>query len=295
MNIPKLISALLIAAAIPAHGAVVHLKDGSRLTGTVISATARDVELHTAQGVHKIDADQIIKIDYSEGAPAPSPEASSPPSQWVRQAPEETSQEMSFEAGVAFPLTRIEPQGTGGSAAKNGDAGARLGVRYLHDIGRRWEAGVDVAFFSRDTGADLSLIPAAETDVYGGSFLAMGMVKLGLTDRGEVRPYLSAGAGVNHTSTVVDARPLLGFAWSDTATDETRRLVSDDAWGPAAAASVGVDFPYMDSAVLSFDLGWTGIFNRKYRASPAGRDLGLTETTGRLDVVSVALRWGWRF
>src|SRR5260221_12856011 len=66
-----------------AQAAVVYLKDGSQVHGTVVSATARDIELFTPHGTLHINADQIVRIDYAENEskPPPSSEPTSPPTQ----------------------------------------------------------------------------------------------------------------------------------------------------------------------------------------------------------------------
>jgi len=62
----------------PAAAAVVYLKDGSQVRGTIVSATARTVRLHTVNGDLNIQAADIRRVDYAEDEPQVVPTASGP-------------------------------------------------------------------------------------------------------------------------------------------------------------------------------------------------------------------------
>ena len=62
------------ALASAAQAAVIYLKDGSQVRGTVVSATARDIQLHTPDGVQTISTDRILRVDYSESGSSVAPE-----------------------------------------------------------------------------------------------------------------------------------------------------------------------------------------------------------------------------
>src|SRR4051812_29443907 len=69
-----------VFSAASAHAAVVYLKDGGTLRGTIVSATAGDVQLHTDQGAVTISTDRIQRIDYNDDGPqAPAPSETPPP------------------------------------------------------------------------------------------------------------------------------------------------------------------------------------------------------------------------
>jgi hypothetical protein len=287
------------APSAPALAALVYLKDGSRLRGTVVGATARDVQFHTDQGTMRLAADQILRIDYAETEPSAQPAPSST-SQWDAQPwPERRSQEFKqvffFDLGLASPLSRLDAASTGGQSAKNGGSGLRLGVGYLYELSPRLSAGMDFHYFHRGARDDFGLIPAGHARISGDTVAPLMVLKFTPADHGPIRPYILAGLGLNHTSTVVDATPLEGYSWSDTGTVETRRLIDDGQWGLASRAAVGVDFQSEEPGILSFEVGWLGVANKRHGGTPAGRDLGLDGTTGSLSALSATMRWGWKF
>src|SRR5690606_15244318 len=63
-----ILSAFMISALIASsvQAAVIHLKDGSRLQGTVVSATARSIQLHTPDGTLTISTDRIASIEFAD-------------------------------------------------------------------------------------------------------------------------------------------------------------------------------------------------------------------------------------
>jgi hypothetical protein len=290
------------------QAAVVHLKDGSQLRGTVVSATARDVQLHTEHGVLKIDAEKILRIDYAEtGAPSVAPAATPPPAETppvpshdrasynVQVDPGPMNQSFWFDLGMISPLSRLDPAGTGGIPARNGGTGFRLGGDYLYSLSPQLATGLGFHYFHRGTVDDFGLIPTGQATITGDTIMPLALLKYTFTRRGAARPFVLAGLGANHTSTEVDAQPLEGFAWSDTGTWENRRLVDDSKWGLASRAAVGIDFHHADLSVIGFQIGWMGIHNRRYQGTLAGKDLGLDSVKGDLNALDVSLRWGWKF
>jgi opacity protein-like surface antigen len=197
--------------------------------------------------------------------------------------------------GFASPLSRISASDTGGNSGRNGETGVHLGTQYLYQNTPRLGTGVNLEYFNRSATSDFGLIPSAETNVYGGTFQILGVMKYSFTSYGSARPYFLGGVGMDHTSTVIDATPLPGFSWSDTGTWETRRLADDDHWGLATTARLGIDFSLIESMIATFEVGWMGIHNRAYQTTSAGKDLGLNDVTGNLRSLIVAMRWGWKF
>ena len=58
MRIKTALWGLLLAAwTTTAQAAIVYLTDGSRVEGTIVGATARDVQVHTAEGTLTISAE----------------------------------------------------------------------------------------------------------------------------------------------------------------------------------------------------------------------------------------------
>jgi hypothetical protein len=291
---------LAILAASPAAAAVVRLKDGTVLKGTVVSATALDVMLQTDSGTQSIAADRIQSIEY--GAPAPAapaePEEAYQPRRHYRERASfgDLDDSFSLNFGIATPVSRVTPDGTGGTSVSNGDAGGDFGFRYFHALDPRWELGLSVDFSGRD-GADRDgLVPFARTNVFGRTFMPLLLAKYTLTPRSSfARPYFLGGAGPDHTSTTIDSRPLFGFAWADTNTDETRRLVDGSNWGWAEKAAFGMDFGTSPMSYAGFEVGWIGIQNPDHKGTQAGQSVGLTRVTGKLSEVLFTVHWGWRY
>lgn len=298
-----LLLALIVALATPSSAAIIYLKDGSRVRGTVVSATARDLRVHTDNGTLTIDVEKISRVDYTETA-APEGGPPSEPSTPVRRArmdaaPERAREDLrqmfSINLGFANPLSRVDFSSTGGGTGDNGDTGFVLGTQYHYFTSPRLGVGMNLEYVNRSRNSSQSLLPSANTDVHGSSLLLLGTLRYSLSTRGTVRPYLLAGLGTNRTSTIAEATPNAGFAWSDTSTNETRTLVDDSRWGLATTARFGLDFMLADPASFSLEFGWTGISNSDYTATVAGKDLGLEKVKGDLDLLTVAARWGWRF
>jgi opacity protein-like surface antigen len=298
---------LLLACSISqaVNAAVVYLRDGSQVRGTIVSATAGEIEVYTQSGTQSISTDRISRIDYADEAPAvvpppPSPESVPPPPQaqrWNLREPvfEDTRNSLTLGLGLAAPLSHIDFSGAGGGKGDNGGTGAAFGLQYLYNTSSRWALGMNVEFLDRSSANSQGLVPNADTAVFGDTFLLQALARYSFIDHGPVRPFLLAGAGANRTSETIDAAPVPGFSWSDTNTDETRRLLDQDKWGFASTARIGLDFHGAAPTFFTLEMGWTGIFNGNYTATPAGQDIGLTTVSGRLDLFTLTGRFGWRF
>ena len=314
-----IIAALVILFSLSnIYASTIYLKDGSLIKGTVVGATAQDVQVNTADGVLRISADRVLRIDYSDNAtpnapettppinPAPPAPAPQPTARRLRRAPprepieplaepEGTHQEFSLEFGAASPLSRVSFASAGGGTDDNGNSGLLLGAQYLYRTNPRLAFGLNIESMNRGSSDSHGLLPQSDTQISGNSFLLMPVLKYTIVDRGWTRPYFLAGIGVNRTSTLIDARPNFGFLWSDTLTDETRTLVDDSHWGLATTARLGIDFLQFNPSFFSFEIGWTGISNGSYSATPAGQSVGLNNVTGNLSYLTVGGKWGWRF
>ncbi len=297
---------LIGLSVVRSYAAVIYLKDGSRVTGTIVSATARDIEFHTPNGMLTISNERIDHVDYADlnaSGPAPasfpaSAEPESPPASKLNlyEPLKGYSQYFSFGLGGAIPFGRVDFSGTGGGTDDNGDSSILASGQYLYQVSSRWSAGLSLDYMHRSRTASQSLVPASTTDVFGDSWVFMPLAKFSIIDKGVLRPYLAAGVGLNRTSTIIEAAPNPGFQWSDTKTFETRTLVDEGHWGLASTLRAGLDFysPW-DPQVLSLEMGWTQLSNSSYDATAAGRDLGLESVTGDLGILTVAFRFGWRF
>jgi opacity protein-like surface antigen len=309
-----------------AQAATIRLKDGSIIKGTIVSATAQDIQVNSDGGLLKIKSDRILRVDYSDDAsqpqlpqvptaPAQPSAASTPPpvpvqndtmdyeprrvrrARVVRYEPDDTSynQIFSLNFGLAVPLSRVDFGSAGGGSDDNGDSGLLLGAQYLYQSTPRWAWGFDLEYMNRGLVNSGSALPFADTNISGDSLLLLPVFKYSLINRGDVRPYLLAGIGLNRTSTLIEAQPQPGFVWDDTNSDETRTLVNDSNWGLAETARIGIDFMAFSPSFFSLEFGWTGISNGHYNATQAGQDLGLSSVTGNLSVLNISGRWGWRF
>src|SRR5579859_5244416 len=67
--------------AVSADAAIVYLRDGGELQGTVVSSTSSSVELRTSEGTVRIPTSKISRIDYAQAAPRPEAPAQYPPPQ----------------------------------------------------------------------------------------------------------------------------------------------------------------------------------------------------------------------
>lgn len=287
---------LLASAAPPAGAAVVRLKDGGRIEGSVISATPQEVVIQTAGGSRRIDAALVQTIEYEPSALPPAPSKFSPGWSGEPYLPAAGRNLFSFGLGLAAPLSDVDFGSIGGGSASNGDFGPLLGVRYLRAVTNRLAAGLDLDYLHRAGTNSPGLLPLANSSVSGDNLLILALARWYLIERGFARPYLLGGAGVSRSWMRVEAEPIRGFAWTDTNTDESRRLVDDSAWALAATARLGIDFNWdvTDPAVFGIEAGWTALKSRRYGATRSGQDLGLDSVTGRLNLFTLATRWSWR-
>jgi len=297
-----LLTALVVLLAPSSNAVVIYLKDGSRIKGTVVSSTARDMDVHTPEGMITIANERIDRVAYHEEEPAPPAMAAAavPVTRRRLDLYQAAYPELphSFSIGVSggFPISGLDFQSTGGGSDDNGGAGVSFGGEYLQRLSPRWSGGFNLDYMYREGIASQSLLPASSTDVFGHTLLMMPVAKFNFIEKGAVRPYILGGLGVNRTSTVIESTPDLGFEWSDTHTAETRTLVDQAHWGFASTLRTGLDF-YMpwNPQIWSLEFGWTHIANSAYGATAAGQDLGLQSVTGKLDVLTVGMRVGWRF
>jgi hypothetical protein len=301
---------LLAAAGLRAEAAVVYLKDGSRLSGTVVGATARDIQLYTPDGTLRISTDRIASIDY-QGASAPAgaagPAAPQPPApvyqperaarsrfaRGERETPGPNA--VSLDMGIAAPLSDIDFHPLGGGSASNGDVGAGLGLQYLRYVDAHWAFGADFQWLDRSETDSFGLLSNAHAHVSGDSVVFLGLFKYDILTQGDARPYVAAGAGFHSTNETIDARPDQGFVWSDTLTDEHRRLVDDTQTGPAGTVRLGVDFYVIEPSVLSFEAGWTALGGATYHATGQGKNIGVDGVSGPVHILTILFKWGWRF
>lgn len=296
----SLLAVLLLAAASAADAAIVRLKDGGRVEGTVLSATPQEVTIQTPGGARRIDAAAVQSIEY-ETPPADETRATGTGVVVGSGEPLPSHRDdrnlLSFGFGLAAPLTDVNFGSIGGGSASNGDLGPLIGIRYLRSISGRLAAGAEFEYIHRGGTRSPGLLPRADASVYGDNLMFMGLLRWHLVERGSVRPYLLGGAGVSRSSTRIDAAPTPGFAWTDTNTDEARRLIDGSAWAPAGTARFGVDFDweFAEPAVFSLEAGWTGVGDRRFSATSSGRDLGLASVEGRLNLFVLAARWSVRW
>jgi hypothetical protein len=297
--ITSLLLLLLLAAS--AGAAVVRLKDGGRIEGDVVSTTPKEVLIQTPSGPRRIDAALVQSIEYDAAAPTTVVPSRTEPVGAGESAYAASSYDgknmLSFGLGLAAPLSDVSFAPIGGGSANNGDLGPLLAIRYLRSITKRFAAGVDIDYLHRSATDSPTLLPLANSSVFGDNIVLLAIARYHLIGRGSVRPYLLGGAGVSRSWTKIDAAPIPGFTWTDTNTDEARRLVDDGAWAFASTARFGIDFDweFAEPAVFSLEAGWTGLESKRFSATRPGRDLGLEYVSGRLNLFVLAASWSVRW
>ena len=284
-----LAAALLAALASSASAAIVRLKGGGEARGTVVSTTATQVTVQTEGGLRVFPLDAVERIDYTD-VPVASVPAPAAPYRF-----DEPLNVFALSLGLVAPTGGFSFGALGGGAANNGDVGPTIGARWLRREGPRLSLGIDFDYLNRTATTSPALVPNADAAVSGDSVVFLAVAKYALATEGRVRPYLLAGAGPHRTTTIVDAQPRLGFAWTDTNTDEPRRLVDGGGWGAALAARVGLDFEFWEPATFSVEAGWLGTRGASADATPQGKALGIVSAPSSFDAFVLAARWGWGF
>jgi opacity protein-like surface antigen len=297
-----MILTLFLGLTVPsAFGATVYLKDGSQVRGTIVSATARDLQVHTPDGILNIASERILRVDYSDSKPVSSDELTppaTPPAPRttgtnIYQNEASNSPMQMFGLGFISPISRLDFAPVGESA-DNGDAGFLLTSNYIYGLSPKFGVGVNVEYFNRSENSSRNVIPFTNSNISGNTLLLLATAKYSVVDHGVARPYVLGGLGFNRTSMLIDTTPE-GGDWSDTLTSETRTVSDDSRWGLAYSGRLGVDFVLDDPSMFTLELGWTRMDNSDYSTTRQGKDLGIENVDGKLDVLSLAMRWGWRF
>ena len=129
---------LFIGLTASANAAIVHLKDGTQVNGTIVSATANNVQVFSDGKTIDLASDKIERIDYDPAPPPPPtgtrryPRRSLPPREPVDF--NDMRQMFSFNLGLDAPLSRVDFSSVGGGSADNGDAGILIGGQYLYFV-----------------------------------------------------------------------------------------------------------------------------------------------------------------
>ena len=206
---------------VPGQAAVVYLRDGSRIEGTVVGATALEIEVYTSNGPVQVQTSRLLRIDYAGGEapapyPAPQPGYGAPAPSPVMGRPKDLGRQVfSMELGMAAPLSNVDFSAAGGGSDSNGNPGILLGTQYTYSLDPHLGTGISLEYFNRSGTLSSNLVPNAGTSVYGDSLLFLGILKYSLVAEGDTKPFIMAGAGAHRTSTRIDAMPDLGFSWSD--------------------------------------------------------------------------------
>lgn len=210
-------------------------------------------------------------------------------------APEAERRRMvSIGVGVVEPVSKVHFGAVGGGSADNGDLGAAFGAQYVQSLTPRLGAGLEAGYAARSGTFSTRLYPAADASVRGDTWLMLALLRYSFLIHGAARPFVLVGAGGAWNKTTVDVRTSI---WADTNTTETRRLIDDSAWAPAASARLGVDLD-LDAAAPGFvtlEAGWTGLARAGYDATPRGRALGLDGVRAMLSFVSFTARYSLKF
>lgn len=276
---------LLLLACAPVSAATVHLKSGGIIEGTVVSQDSKEVVLRTASGTRAIPRELISEIV----------EEPEPPRGRAPSYTDVGRSELSLGLGVGVPLDELGFGSFGGGRSGNGAMGPLVGLEYLAARSERVSWGATFEYFHRGGTDSPSGVPLALTDVGGDTLLLLLSAKLFPTAPRTVRPFLKLGLGGHRTTTRVDVTPLGGFVWGDTGTGETRRFAYGAAWGLAARAALGFDMELADPTFFTYEMGWLGLHNAAYDATPAGRAAGYSGGKPFLDSLLFAGRWGWKF
>ena len=296
---PAAAAALLALLALPSGAAVVVLKDGGRREGTVVGATVQELILHTPEGTLRIPTERISRVDYAESETPPAAAPAAPPED--RRTLEERlgwpegRSELSLNLGLGATLSDVGFGSIGGGTASNGDVGPLLGLQYLRELTPQLAVGGEFGFLHRSATDDTGLLQSANSNVWGDTLSLLAVLRASLTDHGVARPYVLVGAGAARSTLKIDATPLAGFQWADTATDETRRLVDGEKWLPAGAARIGVEFNAFAPTRFSLEAGWLGVGSGRFSAAPAGQAIGLTDVAAPVNAFTFSARWAWRF
>ncbi len=145
----------VLSASGAAQAAVVYLKQGGHLEGTLLSSTGGALVIETAQGRVSVDLSRVKNVDYGR-APVPAPSDLPAP-----QALPAGSQMLSLDFGLAAPLNDVRLSGTAGGASVNdGATGPAFGLQYLYYASSRLGWGVEFDYFNRNDADSANLLPS---------------------------------------------------------------------------------------------------------------------------------------
>jgi hypothetical protein len=167
------------APAEPVGGphAFVHLKDGSKVPGTIVASSQKDVVVAGDDGIErKIPLDRVKSIEYAEAEAQPAmptaPREVAPakrPAAPRAQAPPQTAQQVDRTPAPAPPVRAPEPQAVTTTTYEL-PAGSEISVRVNEEIdsetaveGQTFDANVTRA--ARDANGDIVIPRGARADV----------------------------------------------------------------------------------------------------------------------------------
>lgn len=239
-----------------------------------------------------------------------------------RAAEQAPPQEVNLEIGAAQPISDIAVNSMGDGKGRDGAPGVESGLQYFYDpASPKFGVGFDLDYLQRMPWDSHNLIPNASSDVSGQSYVILAAIKYRLDTEviSAGTPYVEAGVGAGLNSTVITAQPEpYSTGWVNTGTYESRELVDDSRWVPAASVKFGMDFQISARASLGAEVGWTGLADADYDSTAAGKAAGIgcpttgfasmlgcsgssghqysiINASGPLNLLTIGLHWNYKF
>jgi len=133
-------------------------------------------------------------------------------------------------------------------------SGPAFGGQFLYYIKTFPSIAVGADLISGLNGGrrDSDLLSGYETTARVKSLVGLLITRLAYP-RGEIRPYIFAGAGMHHSTQQLSALPLSGNAWADGGTD-SRMVVDEHKTSAALAYGIGLDLFPAESFFIGTEL-----------------------------------------
>lgn len=183
---------------------------------------------------------------------------------------------------------------TGTGSDRDGAIGAGFAAEYMHELGKRFSIGAELAYLNRGELASDALLANARTTVSGKTIAGLALLRYDVLE-GKVKPYVAAGLGLASSSLKAVAQPAAGFVWAGGGR-EPRTFVDSSAVAGAVALRGGVDVNMGERFVLGAEVGYLYLTSSERPLTAAGiAATGVGVVSGDQSAVTFGGRIGYRF
>lgn len=176
-------------------------------------------------------------------------------------------------------------------------AGVAAGARFLTRVAPALMLGGELQTLKPSERQSGVLIRNGYTNSKFESLLLLIEAKLMPRGKRRFRPYLMGGLGFHSTAMTIDTAPNTGFAWANTGTRETRKVVDTRKTAGALTLQAGADFPLSDRVVAGLSAAWYSLGKASYESTAVIKQTNPTFAgiEGPISSTCILVHLGMRF